>query len=64
MIRETLAHYPYGTLSGVGMLLFFAVFLGAVAWVCRRRSGEFYARLSALPFSSEAETAIEKGNEK
>ncbi|MCM2324677.1 MAG: cbb3-type cytochrome c oxidase subunit 3 [Oligoflexia bacterium] len=51
MIREVLSRYPYGAWSGVAMLLFLAVFLGAVSWVCRRRGRAFYAALAQLPFS-------------
>ena len=43
-------------------LLFLAVFLGAIFWVFRRRSGELYVSLAAMPLSEPK--PVSEGNEK
>ncbi len=54
MIRDFLSRYPYGALSGAGLLLFMGVFFAAVWATFRRGSRERHAYLGSLPFS-EAE---------
>jgi cbb3-type cytochrome oxidase subunit 3 len=49
VIREVLSHFHLPLLSCVGLLLFMGVFVGALLWVFRRGSGEFYRKLSDLP---------------
>jgi cbb3-type cytochrome oxidase subunit 3 len=49
MIPRVLSHYPLPGLSCLGLLLFVALFLAALAWVFRRASPGFYARMSQLP---------------
>lgn len=53
MIREVLSHYHLPVLSGIGLLLFMAVFCGALAWVFRKGSTGFYASMQAMPFEDE-----------
>ncbi|MFL5814928.1 MAG: cbb3-type cytochrome c oxidase subunit 3 [Bdellovibrionia bacterium] len=49
VIREVLSHFHLPLLSCFGLLLFMGVFTGALMWVFRKGSGEFYAKLSDLP---------------
>lgn len=49
IIREVLSHFHLPLLSCFGLLLFMGVFTGALMWVCRKGSGEFYKKLSDLP---------------
>lgn len=49
MIREFLKNCPYVDLAVAGQLIFFALFVAALAWVSRRGSKEFYEKLSQLP---------------
>ena len=49
MHRDVLTHFPLMSLVVFGQLLFFAIFLGAIVWVFRRRSREFYQDLSQMP---------------
>jgi|LakMenEpi03Aug12_release.lakeMendotaPanAssembly.Ray.scaffolds.fasta_scaffold3690609_1 hypothetical protein len=49
MIREFLSHVHWSALPIVSMLLFIAVFVGAVVWVFRKESSEVYAELGNLP---------------
>ena len=53
MIRQTLAHFPHGALSGLAMLLFMGVFLGAILWVYRGGSRSFYDSLSRSPLNDQ-----------
>jgi hypothetical protein len=50
MMQQVLSHYHLPALACAGLGLFLAVFVGAVVWVCRRGSGEFYSAMEALPF--------------
>jgi cbb3-type cytochrome oxidase subunit 3 len=49
VIRDVLSHFHLPLLSCVGLLLFMGVFIGALMWVFRRGSKEFYQKLSDLP---------------
>lgn len=49
MHRNVLTHFPFMSLVIFGQLLFFAIFVGAIIWVYRRKSGEFYRQLSNMP---------------
>lgn len=40
-------------LTALGLLLFFAVFVGAILWVHRAGSEKFYGRISRLPFEED-----------
>ncbi len=40
-------------LSGLGLILFFTVFVGAIGWVFRRSGRDVYASMAELPFSDE-----------
>lgn len=50
MIQRVLSHYHLAGLSCVGLVLFFLVFLGALAWVLRPGSIAIYKNLESLPF--------------
>ncbi len=56
MIRELLSHLHWSALPVVSMMLFMAVFLGAVIWVFRRESQSVYAELSRLPLQEKGES--------
>lgn len=49
VIREVLSHFHLPFLSCIGLLLFMGVFLGALLWVFRKGSGQFYGKMSDLP---------------
>jgi len=49
MHRNVLTHFPWMSLALLGQLLFLSLFLGALAWVFRKGSGNFYERLARLP---------------
>ncbi|HTL11916.1 MAG TPA: cbb3-type cytochrome c oxidase subunit 3 [Bdellovibrionota bacterium] len=49
MIQSVLSHYPLTGLTCVGLLLFFAVFMGALLWVFRKGSSAVYTNLQNLP---------------
>ena len=54
MIQQVLAHYHLPQLACLGLLLFMGVFGGALAWVWRRGSGEFYGAMEHLPLRDES----------
>ena len=49
MIQRALSHYHLLTLTSVGLLLFIAIFTGALVWVFRRGSSQVYGGLELLP---------------
>jgi cbb3-type cytochrome oxidase subunit 3 len=49
MHRNVLTHFPFMNLVIFGQLLFFAIFVGAIIWVYRKKSGVFYQQLSNMP---------------
>jgi cbb3-type cytochrome oxidase subunit 3 len=49
MYKTVLKYFPLPDLVVAGQLLFFFIFLGALLWVFRRGSKEFYARLANIP---------------
>jgi cbb3-type cytochrome oxidase subunit 3 len=53
MMSRTLSAFHLPWLACVGLLLFLAVFVGAVLWIHRRGSREFYERLRELPLEEE-----------
>lgn len=55
MYANFVSHFPWLNLVVVGELMFLALFIGALIWVFRKGSKEFYAQLSELP--------LEKGTE-
>lgn len=55
MKAEALSKFPHIWLTCLGLLLFFGVFMGALAWVFRRGSVDFYAKLSASPLENPQE---------
>ena len=66
MMQQVLSHYHLPGLACLGLGLFFLVFLGAVAWVCRKGSGNFYNTLGALPLGDDSRLGhrIEGGSRK
>lgn len=53
MIREVLKHYHLPLLTSFGMLLFLAVFAGALYWVYRKDRKEGYEALGMIPLDDE-----------
>jgi cbb3-type cytochrome oxidase subunit 3 len=53
MKAEYLAHYGLTYLNCFGMLLFLAIFVGALIWVYRRSSKSFYQYMEALPLQED-----------
>lgn len=57
MIGQTLSRMFEGTqvpmLVSMGLLIFLGVFAGAIAWVYRGGSKEFYEKLGRLPLEAE-----------
>ncbi len=53
MIQQFLSNFPFLDLVVAGQLLFFTIFLGALAWVFRSGSREFYDKLAALPLDEK-----------
>ncbi len=49
MISKALSSFPYPWLSSLGLVIFFAIFVGVLVWVSRRGGTEFYSRLSQMP---------------
>ena len=41
-------------LTCAGLVIFFAFFVGMLAWVCRRGGREFYGEMGNLPLAPEA----------
>ena len=58
LITQAMARYAYGTWSMIGTILFMLVFLGCLAWVFRRGSGEFYDAMRMLPFEGSHPPAM------
>ena len=56
MIREFMSHLHWSTLPVVSMMLFMAVFLGALLWVFRKESQVVYSELSQLPLNENGES--------
>ncbi len=55
MISKVLSNYSYGTLSGFGMLLFLAVFLGTTFWTFRKNGRQIYQYMASLPLDEKIE---------
>lgn len=53
MKQQFLSNFPFLDLVVVGQLLFFTIFLGALVWVFRSGSKEFYDKLAALPLEDK-----------
>lgn len=54
MIREWLSHLHWSTLPILTMMMYIAVFVGALFWVFRKKSSEIYAQASRLPLEESA----------
>ena len=48
-MREVLTHFPWINLVLASQLIFLGLFLGALAWVFRPKSKNFYEKLANLP---------------
>ena len=53
MKSQVLASYELGILNCFALVLFFAIFCGALAWVYRKSSKEFYDYMRSLPLDNE-----------
>ncbi len=53
MIKEALKSFPMIWLTCVGLLIFFAVFLGVLSWVLRKGSKSIYQKTENIPFEEE-----------
>ena len=51
MLSQVASRFPMIWLTCVGLLIFLTVFLGVVAWVFRKGSGEVYAKAAHFPFA-------------
>lgn len=49
MKSEVLSKFTMTYLPAMGFVLFFCLFVGAVIWVFRPASKEFYKKMSKLP---------------
>jgi cbb3-type cytochrome oxidase subunit 3 len=49
MMSSVLSKYHLPGLACLGLLIFFGVFVGAVAWIHRRGGAEFYRSLGKMP---------------
>jgi hypothetical protein len=56
MMREFLSHVHWSAMPVISMLLFMAVFSGAVIWVYRKESTDVYRELGRLPLDQEGES--------
>ncbi|MEW6057617.1 MAG: cbb3-type cytochrome c oxidase subunit 3 [Bdellovibrionota bacterium] len=53
MKAQVLANFSMPWLTCIGLLIFFAVFCGALAWVFRKSGEPVYAKLSVLPLEED-----------
>ena len=58
MIQRVLVHFRFPLVSCAGLVLFLGVFMGALLWVFRKGSEDFYASMERLPL---LETRAEPG---
>jgi cbb3-type cytochrome oxidase subunit 3 len=54
-MSEVFKQFPMINLVLVGQLLFFTIFLGALLWVFRKGSKDFYQQLAELPLDQHKE---------
>lgn len=55
MKQEVLSHFPMPWLSGIGLLLFLSVFIGAAIWIYRSGSAELYRKMAELPLKKQGD---------
>lgn len=53
MIVSTLAKFEYIELTCLGLVLFVAVFMGALSWVYRPGSTQVYKKIERLPLEGD-----------
>lgn len=53
MKAQVLANFTMPWLTCLGLVLFFTVFCGAIAWVYRKSGAPVYERLRSLPLEEE-----------
>ena len=53
MKGEVLAHFQFTGLTCMALVLFFILFVGAIAWVYRSGSTHYYDRAEQLPLSQD-----------
>lgn len=56
MKSEVLVHFPYMSLVVAGQVIFFLVFVGALAWIFRKGARQFYQELAKLPLEQKGES--------
>lgn len=50
MMQQVLSRFPLTEWTGVGLVLFLSVFIGAAVWVFRSGSEDIYRQMGELPF--------------
>ena len=58
-MQEVLAHFPMPWLSGIGLVLFLSVFIGAAIWVYRTGSEDIYREMAELPLKKQGDCSYE-----
>ncbi len=53
MKQEGLKYFTDTNLTAVGLIIFFAFFVGLLFWVYRKSSSEIYIEMSRLPLKEE-----------
>ena len=56
MISQVLKAFPHTGLTCAGMLIFIAIFAGALIWVFRRGSDRYYRDASLMPLELNTNT--------
>ena len=55
MKQEALKYFTQTYLTSMGLIIFFAFFVGLLIWVYRRHSGVHYARMTSIPLQDDGE---------
>ncbi|MFN7685584.1 MAG: cbb3-type cytochrome oxidase subunit 3 [Oligoflexia bacterium] len=55
MLSQVASRFPLPWLTVVGLLIFFAVFVGVLIWVNRKGSQQLYHELARAPLNSANE---------
>ncbi len=53
LIKQALDHYRFIGVSCVGLAIFLGVFIGALLWISRRGSSDFYEQMEKLPLEDK-----------
>ncbi len=60
MSRVASAGWDYPGLTSLGLILFFAVFTLALAWIFRARAKTSYENMSRLPLESDSQEGLQR----